>query len=79
MSKSSQYAYEVQVAQAEAAYNLGSIARKLGAPEDANPFNPDTEEDEAEAWAQGWNDDTCPQCHGPVHESGFCPSCKEAV
>lgn len=21
----------------------------------------------------------CPQCHGPVHESGFCPSCKECV
>lgn len=21
----------------------------------------------------------CPQCHGPVHESGFCKSCKEAV
>ena len=24
-------------------------------------------------------DPTCPQCHGPVHESGFCPSCKEAT
>lgn len=23
--------------------------------------------------------DECPQCHGPVHESGFCPSCKESV
>lgn len=23
--------------------------------------------------------DACPQCHGPVHESGFCPSCKESV
>lgn len=23
--------------------------------------------------------DACPQCHGPVHESGFCPSCKKAT
>ena len=24
-------------------------------------------------------EDACPQCHSPVHESGFCPSCKEAT
>jgi len=27
----------------------------------------------------GLDPDACPQCHSPVHESGFCPECKEAV
>ena len=44
-----------------------------GAPceemDDEDVFGPLDDEDE----------DACPQCHGPVHESGFCPSCKECV
>lgn len=38
------------------AYNKGSWAWRKGQPIDANPYNPDTEEDHHWSWEQGWNE-----------------------
>jgi hypothetical protein len=61
----------------ESARKTMETARKYGRQEDVERMERYIAKVEAEIAER--NADTCPQCTGPIHESGFCPSCKEAV